>query len=120
MEHSLPAVTLMTKYFFRTVFPRQDSACARRALERIGATTFRIHFESPDLNCIENLFCLVNKKLQTDTIDNNIEKKTLEEFSERKKNIMRNFNVETIDKIIGTMAKRITEVIKHKGQRNKY
>ena len=120
MEHSLPAVTLMTKYFFRTVFPRQDSACARRALERIRATTFRIHFESPDLNCIENLFCLVNKKLQTDTIDNNIEKKTFEEFSERKKNIMRNFNVETIDKIIGTMAKRITEVIKHKGQRIKY
>ena len=33
---------------------------------------------------------------------------------------MRNFNVETIDKIIGTMAKRITEVIKHKGQRIKY
>ena len=77
MEHSLPAVTLMTKYFFRTVFPRQDSACARRALEPIGATTFRIHFESPDLNCIENLFCLVNKKLQTDTIDNNIEKKNI-------------------------------------------
>ena len=109
------------KVFLQDCCPRQNSACARRALERIGATIFRIPFRSPDLNCIENLFYLVNKKLQTDTIDNNTEKKkTFEEFSERKENIMRNFNVETIDKIIGTMAKRITEVIKHKGQRIKY
>ena len=33
---------------------------------------------------------------------------------------MRNFNIETIDKIMGTMAKRVTEVIKNKGQRIKY
>ena len=33
---------------------------------------------------------------------------------------MRNFNVETIDKMIGTMAQRVTEEIKHKGQRIKY
>ena len=33
---------------------------------------------------------------------------------------MRNVNVETIDKIIRTMEKRITEAIKHKGQRIEY
>ena len=89
-------------------------------MERKGATIFRISSRSPDLNCIENLIHLLNKKLQTDTIDNNIEKETFEEFSEKEENTMRNFNVETIDKIMGTMAKRVTEVIKNKGQRIKY
>ena len=106
--------------FLQDSFPRQNSACARRALERKGATIFRIPSRIPDLRCIENFFHLVNQKLQTDKIDNNIEKETFEEFSERVENTLRNFNVETIDKIIGTMAKRITEVIEHKGQRIKY
>ena len=104
------------KVFLQVGCPRQNSACAQQALERKGATTFRIPSRSPDLNCIENFFHLVSKKLQTDTIDSNMEKETFEEFSERVENTMRNFNVETIDKITGTMAKRITEVIKHKGQ----
>ena len=89
-------------------------------MERKGATIFRISSRSPDLNCIENLIHLLNKKLQTDTIDSNIEKETFEEFSEKAENTMRNFNVETIDKIMGTMAKHLTEVIKNKGQRIKY
>ena len=108
------------KVFFQDGCPRQNSACAWRALERKGATIFRISSRSPDLNCIENLIHLLNKKLQTDTIDNNIEKETFEEFSEKAENTMRNFNIETIDKIMGTMAKRVTEVIKNKGPRIKY
>ena len=60
------------KVFLQDSCPRQNSACARQALERKGATIFRFPSWSPDLICIENFF--VNKKLQTDTIDNNIEK----------------------------------------------
>ena len=60
------------KVFLQDSCPRQNSACARQALERKGGTTFRFPSWSPDLICIENFF--VNKKLQTDTIDNNIEK----------------------------------------------
>ena len=103
------------KVFLQDGCPRQNSACARRALERKGAAIFSIPSRTPDLNCLETFFHLVNKTLQTDTIDNNIEKETFEEFSERVENTLRNFNVETIDKIIGTMANRITEVIKHEG-----
>ena len=89
-------------------------------MKRKGATIFRNSSRSPDLNCIKFFFHLVNKKRQTDTIDNNIEKETFEEFRERVNNTMRNVNIETIDKIIRTMEKRITEAIKHKGQRIKY
>ena len=108
------------KVFLQDGCPRQNGACVRRALELKGATISRISSRNPHLNCIENFFHLVNKKIQTDTIDNNIERQTFEEFSEKVEDTMRNFSVETIDKIIGTMAKRITEVIKHKGQRIKY
>ena len=62
------------KVFLQDACPRQNSACARRALERKGATIFSIPSQSPDLNCIGNFFYLISKKLQTDTIDNNIEK----------------------------------------------
>ena len=101
------------KVFPQDGCPRQNNAYAQWTLERKGATIFSIPSRSPDLSCIENFFHLVNKTIQTDIIDNNIEKETLEEFSERVENTLRNFNVETIDKIKGTMAKRITEVIKH-------
>ena len=60
------------KVFLQDSCPRQNSACARQALERKGATILRFPSWSPDLICIENFF--VNKKLQTDTIDNDIEK----------------------------------------------
>ena len=113
MEHSLPAVTLMTKFFFRTV--------AQDRIVHVPDGPWNVKVQQfSDLNCIENLIHLLNKKLQTDTIDNNIEKETFEEFSEKEENTMRNFNVETIDKIMGTMAKRVTEVIKNKGPRIKY
>ena len=108
------------KVFLQDGCPRQNSACARRAVKRKGATIFSIPSRSPDINCIEIFFHLVSKKLETDTLEQNIEKETFEQFSERVENTLRNFDAVTIDKIIGTMAKRIKEVIKSKGQRIKY
>ena len=81
---------------------------------------FSIPTRSPDLNPIENFFNLVNRKLQTDVVVNNIETETFQEFSTRVQNTLTNFNVETIDKIIETMDKRIHEILKCKGQQLKY
>ena len=51
-----------SKVFLQVGCPRQNSACGRRALERKGATIFRILSRSPDLNCIENFFSSCKQK----------------------------------------------------------
>lgn len=108
------------KVFLQDGCPRQNSAIAKRAWERIGAEVFKIPARSPDINCIENLFHLVNKELQSQAINRNITKETFEEFSLRVQNTLHSFSVELIDSIITSMDKRIDEIIKRKGQRIKY
>ena len=83
------------------------------ALEKVGAKVFRIPARSLDLNPIENFFNLVSMKLKNDDIIKKITEESIEET-------MQNFNSEEIDKIIDSMDKRITAVIKVHGQRTKY
>ena len=75
---------------------------------------------SPDLNPIENLFHLVDKKLKQDAIDRNIEKETFKEFSNRVIDTVKNMDSKVIDNIINSMPKRIKDIIKVKGERLKY
>jgi len=75
---------------------------------------------SPDLNPIESFFHLVRKAIVEDTKKKNITNETFKEFSDRVKNIMVNFDISTIDNIIGSMDRRVNAIIKAKGQRIKY
>jgi hypothetical protein len=108
------------RLFLQDGCPRQNSAIARRAWERKGVDVFKIPARSPELNPIENFFNLVSKELQRDAIDNQITRETFEQFSERVQNTLLNFDVVIIDSIIESMDKRVTEIIKRKGQRIKY
>ena len=65
--------------------PRQNSKAAQTALQHLGMQCFSIPARSPDLNPIENLFHLVNNKLKTEALEQNIRKETFEEFSARVK-----------------------------------
>ena len=100
--------------------PRQNSRVAMRAIEKVGAKVFKIPARSPDLNPIENFFNTITMKLNNDAVEKQITRESINEFSLRVKKTMQSFSSDQIDKIIESMDKRITAVIKGRGQRAKY
>jgi quinol monooxygenase YgiN len=81
---------------------------------------FSIPPRSPDLNPIENLFHLISKKLEHDALDRQIQSENFEQFSKRVRDTMMDYPITTIDNIIKSMGKRITMIIKKRGERLKY
>ena len=63
---------------------------------------FQTPARSSNLNPIENVFHLINKKLHKDTIDHN---KRFQEFSQRAKG----FQFDVIDRTLATMNKQINK-----------
>ena len=100
--------------------PSQNSALALSAWLSIGAKLLPIPPRSPDLNPIENVFKLVKSRLAKDAIENNITRENFDEFSQRVKATILNFDKNIIDKTIASMNKRIELIIEKKGGRTKY
>ena len=90
-----------------------------RAIDKVNALVFKIPPRSPDLNPIENLFHTLTVRLNNDAFQRNITKETFKELSRVKETIL-SVSSEEIDKIIDSMDKRITAILKGKGQRTKY
>ncbi len=100
--------------------PRQNSKVALNAMDKIGVHCFSIPPRSPDVNPIENLFHLVDLKLQKDALLGNITKECEEEFANRVRETLIQFPIEKIDCIIDTMPKRMHMLVKNRGERLKY
>ena len=100
------------KLFLQDGDPRQCSKVARQAMDHLGCRMFSIPPRSPDINPIENIFHLVRKQLRDDALRNKITKESFAAFSERIKRTMENFPVETINKTINSMRKRMELIIK--------
>lgn len=71
--------------------PRQNSKTALKAINGVDAKVFSIPARSPDLNPIENIFNIVAKRLRKEALEKTIHFETKEQFTERVKNILRNF-----------------------------
>ena len=108
------------KLFLQDGDPRQCSKVARKAMDRLGCRMFPIPARSPDINPIENIFHLVRKQLQDDALRHRIMKETFAAFSERIKCTMKNIPVETINKTILSMNRRMQLIVNGKGNRTKY
>ena len=108
------------KLFIQDGDPSQNSKLAVKEINKIGAVQISIPPRSPDINPIENFFNLVERKLQYDAITKKITHETFEEFSERVRKTMVEFETAAINKIINSMHKRMKLIIKNKGQRLKY
>lgn len=100
--------------------PRQVSAVATKAWERLGCQCFRIPARSPDLNPIENIFHLVRKQLSDDALRLEIKKESYQMFCKRVARTIKEFPMDVIDKTIESMERRIGLVIKGRGDRTKY
>lgn len=108
------------KLFLMDGCPRQNCKVAVEAIDAVGGKIFKIPSRSPDLNPIENFFHLVGKKLNKQAIERMMSYETFGDFSERVKKTMLEFDTAVIDNIIESMDKRITMVLKGKGNRIRY
>ena len=69
------------KLFFQDRDPSQNSCKARSASDEIGARNYSIPARSHYLNPIENIFHILQKKLQLVALEMKIERKDFEESS---------------------------------------
>ena len=108
------------KLFLQDGDPRQCSKVARKAMGDLGCRMFAIPPRSPDINPIENIFHLVRRQLQDDALKNKITKETFAAFYQRIKRTMKNMPIETVNKTIHSMNKRMQPIVSGKGNRTKY
>ena len=94
-------------------------AKARRAKEKVGCCFFKLPARSPDLDPIENVLHLIDKKLKEDVVSRNLIKENSRQFSKRTIQTVSAFPFDVIDKTIKSMPRRIDNVIKFQEQRIK-
>ena len=98
----------------------QTSRASKLALEDIEGNFHEIPPRSPDLNPIENIFHLVKRYLDREAISRNIVRESFDEFNVRVLEAFGNNPVETIDKTISIMNRRITAFLASKGEKIHY
>ena len=108
------------RLFLQDGDPSQNSAAANDAMDTVPCRVFKIPPRSPDLNPIENIFHLVGKQLHENAWRQRITKETFQQFSRRIRKTLMNFPVNTIDRTIDSMDKRLNAVLAVNGQRTKY
>ena len=108
------------RLFLQDGDPSQNSRLALDAIDEVGGRLFHIPPRSPDINPIENIFNCVKAELKEQAINQQIKKETYRQYCARVKQTLLAFPIETIDRTIAYMDKRIDLIIKHKGQRIKY
>lgn len=99
---------------------RENARVAQKAWEECGYEMVKIPARSPDLNLIENLLNLVRTKLKADAIKDNLVKESYEQFTKRIKTTIEGFPISTIDNLISSMPKRMSSVLRLRGNRTKY
>ena len=98
----------------------QNFKATKTAIDKIGAVQFSITTRSLDHNLIGNVFNLLEKKLSSEAVKHSISKETYAKFVKRAENTIFSYPVETIDIIIKSIPKRISQVIQSKVHRLKY
>ena len=107
-------------FFVQDGDPSQNSKLAKQEMSKLDVVLMHIPARSPDLNPIENLFHLMDKKLRIDAITQNITHETYLEFCDRVVETLGQFPICIIDNIIKSMPSRMREIVKRRGQRLRY
>ena len=110
----------ISKRVLQDNYPVMNLKLVVEALSENGVLKFKVPARSPDVNCIENVFHAMRKKIQQDAISLNIQKETFKQFQNRAMTLIKNFDQTYIDNVIDSMWDRIELIIKRGGQRIKY
>ena len=100
--------------------PCQNSALAKAAIERVNSTVIKLPPRSADLHVIENVFAISNRHLRKQVRDRKIRRETFDEFKARVIDTFFTLPVVTVNRLIDSIQKIMTSVIKKRGGRIKY
>ena len=100
--------------------PSQTSKVALLALRDIECNLHRIPPRSPDLNPIENIFHIVKKQLEDEALNLHITNELFQDFRDRVYRCLDSLDIETINRTILSMPRRIEKIIANRGIRLKY
>ena len=100
--------------------PSRTSKVALLALRDIECNLHRIPPRSPDLNPIENIFHIVKKQLEDEALNLHITNELFQDFRDRVYRCLDSLDIETIDRTILSMPRRIEKIIANRGIRLKY
>ena len=114
------SLNVNSRFFIQDGDPSQNSKAAKLEILKVGGKQISIPARSPDLNPIENFFNLIEQKMREDAVAQNICHETYEQFSNRVQRTIMEYPSEKINKIIESMDRRITLLLKNKGERLKY
>ena len=89
-------------------------------MDTVASVKISIPSRSSDFNPIRNIFDYVKSELRTQAFEKNTNNETIKQFSIRVKHTFENTPTKYIDKTIKSIPKRMSMVIKSKGQRIKY
>ena len=109
-----------TRMWIQDGDPSQSSKLAKDAMVAVNAHLLQIPPRSPDINPIENIFHLVKRQLDRQSIKENIVTETMADFETRIKRTLFELPVSHISNIIESMGKRMKKIITEKGKRLKY
>ena len=109
-----------SRVFVQDGDPSQNSKGSKSAMKDNNVVLQTIPARSPDINPIENVFNIVKRQLEKDTIDRNIERESFKDFVFRTRRVIESTPVQIIDNIISSMHKRMDAIIKSKGYRLRY
>ena len=98
----------------------QNSKAAAKEWQKRKIKLLSIPRHSADINPIENMFKLIDRKLKSDGIEQNITHETYEQFSVRAQNFLENHPIAEIDKIVDTIPERMHQIINCNGGRLRY
>lgn len=101
-----------SRLFVQDGDPSQNSAAAKRALERVNGQLLKIPPRSPDLNPIENIFHLVAQQLRADALSRNLNYESSEDFENRVVSTIRGVSRDIIDNTIASTHKRVKLIVK--------
>ena len=100
--------------------PSQNLGMVRSAMRRANSTLIKLPPRSPNLNCIENLFPIVQRILKKQALERGIKRESFKQFKARDKAAILSIPVRTINHIRGSMHKRMSLVITNKGRHLNY
>ena len=100
--------------------PSRTSKVALLALRDIECNLHRIPPRSPDLNPIENIFHIVKKQLEDEALNLHITNELFQDFRDRVYRCLDSLDIETINRTILSMPRRIEKIIANRGIRLKY
>ena len=108
---------LAGKLFVQDGDPSQNSEAAAKEWQKRKIKILSIPLRSLDINPTENMLNLIDRKLKSDALEQNITHETHEQVSGRVLNTLENYHIAEIDEIIDTMPKRMHQIINCNGGR---